>query len=65
MNKVSHERSGQGLVYIRVTTITIRDEFQEERAFLFLDSPSAGILDSLTSCDDVHSVDLEMARCRM
>ena len=41
----------------RVTTVTVRDEFEEQRA-LAGDGPFASVLDSLGRGDDVHAVGL-------
>jgi len=41
---------------VRVTTVTVGNEFEEKRSFLLFDGPSAGVLDGLFGGDDVHSI---------
>ncbi len=51
--------SRKTLVNLRVSTITVGDEFEKKRSFLVLDSPLPGVLYSLLGCDNIHSIDLE------
>ena len=53
VNKAHNER----VLDVRVTTVTVRDEFEEQRA-LAGDGPFASVLDSLGRGDDVHAVGL-------
>jgi hypothetical protein len=43
---------------VRVTSVTVGDEFKKKRTLLVINSPFPGIFDCLPSGDYVHSVDL-------
>jgi hypothetical protein len=44
---------------VRVTTVTVSDELEEEGALLVIHSPFPRELDGLLGGNDVHAVDLE------
>lgn len=43
---------------VRVTSVTVSDEFEKKRTFLVIDSPFPGIFHCLPGGDYIHSVDL-------
>ena len=62
MIEITKVRRKKEMTYVRVTSATVSDEFEEKRAFLVIDSPFPGVFDCLPSGDCVHFVDLQNFR---
>jgi hypothetical protein len=43
---------------VRVSSVAVGHEFEEERTFLVVDGPLAGVLDCFLGSDDIHTVNL-------
>jgi len=58
ITKVMRKKKKKKKKGVRLTSVTVSDEFEEERALLVIDSPFPGVFDCLPGGDYVHSVDL-------